>query len=172
MAAACLAAACGGGTPAAPPANTASAPASSAERPIRRPSPQIETTSDVSGVSANGGIARLTVRVTLPPDLHVQANKPRDPALIPTELTVAAPAGFTVVDITYPEPVDFNQAGASQPLAVYPNVFDLVVRLKVPPGAASATPVAASLRYQACNDVLCFAPANAVASWLLTIPGA
>lgn len=167
-----LAAACGGGGGnAAPPAAApAPAPASSAETPIRRPTPQVESTADLSGVTAAGGTARLVVRVTLPPDLHVQANKPRDPALIPTELSITPPAGTTLVDVTYPEPIDFNQAGATQPLAVYPNIFDIVVRLKVAPGLAPATPVAATLRYQACNDVLCFAPANADIRWTLTVP--
>lgn len=171
---ACLAVACGGGNGDAAPAGAAvSAPASqgsSADTPIRRPTPQVDTTADLSNVTAAGGTARLVLRVTLPPDLHVQANQPRDPALIPTELSITPPAGTTLIDVTYPEPIDFNQAGATQPLAVYPNVFDIVVRLKVAPGLAAATPVTATLRYQACNDVLCFAPANTGVTWTLTVP--
>jgi DsbC/DsbD-like thiol-disulfide interchange protein len=174
LVAACLAAACGGGGNAAPPAGapvTDPAPqASSTATPIRRPTPQVDTTADLGGVTASGGTARLVVRVTLPPDLHVQANQPRDPALIPTELSITPPAGTALVDVTYPEPIDFNQAGATQPLAVYPNVFDIVVRLKVAPGLAASTPVTATLRYQACNDVLCFAPANTEVTWTLTVP--
>lgn len=174
---ACLTASCGGGGTAAPPAEAPAVaavtpPASSAGTPIRRPTPQVETTTDLSAVTASGGTARFVVRVTLPPDLHVQANQPRDPSLIPTELSIVPPAGTTLIDVTYPPPIDFNQAGATQPLAVYPNVFDIVVRLKVAPGFAVATPVTATLRYQACNDVLCFAPANADVTWTLTVPQA
>lgn len=173
LVAVCLAAACGGAGDAPPGEAPVAAPvprASAADTPIRRPTPQVDTTVDLSGVTSAGGTARLVVRVTLPPDLHVQANKPRDPALIPTELSITPPAGTTLVDVSYPEPIDFNQAGATQPLAVYPNVFDIVVRLKVMPGLAPATLVAATLRYQACNDVLCFAPANADIRWTLTVP--
>jgi DsbC/DsbD-like thiol-disulfide interchange protein len=141
-----------------------------AAAPIRRPAPEVETTADLSGITVRGGIARLVLRVTLREGLHVQANQPRDPALIPTVLTVEPPVGTALLDVAYPAPVDFNQAGASQPLAVYPNVFDIVVRLKVEPGLAAATPVTGTLRYQACNEVLCYAPANASATWMLTIP--
>ena len=35
-------------------------------------------------------------KVSLPEGLHTQSNKPRDPLLIPTELTIDAPAGVTV----------------------------------------------------------------------------
>jgi hypothetical protein len=39
------------------------------------------------------------------------ANKPRDPSLIPTELTIEPPAGVVVAEIVYPEPIDLKQAG-------------------------------------------------------------
>ena len=38
----------------------------------------------------------------LPDGFHVQSNKPRDPLLIPTELTVDAPAGVTVEEVVFP----------------------------------------------------------------------
>ena len=167
---AAMAVACGGDSTSAPAPAPAAAPAPVVnETPVRRPTPQLDTTADLSGVSAQGGIARLIVRLTLPPDLHVQANKPRDPALIPTEVTLGDMGGTSLVDITYPEPIDFNQAGAAQPLAVYPNVFDIVIRVRVPAGVTDAQ-VGATVRYQACNDVLCFAPARADATWMLSVP--
>lgn len=124
-----------------------------------------------SKVTAKGGSARLTLRVALPAGLHVQANKPRDPDLIPTVLTVEAPKGARVTQVTYPKAVDFAQAGAAQPLAVYPNVFDIVVQLTFAPGVVPGPlTVPATLRYQACNESLCFPPARADAKWALTVP--
>lgn len=168
---AALAAACGGGEqPPAPAPAPAAAPATTGvQAPTRRPTAELETSADLSAVTAQGGVARLVVRVSLPPELHVQSNQPRDAALIPTVLTVTPPEGTTLVDVTYPEAIDFQQAGAT--LAVYPNVFEIVVRLKVPRGMA-ATPVTGSLRYQACNDVLCFGPTRADVMWSVGVPQA
>jgi len=136
----------------------------------RRPNAELMTSAD-SKVTAKGGSARLTLRVALPAGLHVQANKPRDPDLIPTVLTVEAPKGAKIAQVIYPKPVDFAQAGAKQPLAVYPNVFDIVVQMTFAPGATPGPlTIPATLRYQACNESLCFPPARAEAKWALTIP--
>jgi DsbC/DsbD-like thiol-disulfide interchange protein len=136
----------------------------------RRPTAELMTSAD-SKVTARGGSARLTLRVALPSGLHVQANKPRDPDLIPTVLTVEAPKGAKIAQVIYPKPVDFAQAGAAQPLAVYPNVFDIVVQVSFAPGVAPGTlNIPATLRYQACNESLCFPPSKAEARWSLTVP--
>jgi DsbC/DsbD-like thiol-disulfide interchange protein len=136
----------------------------------RRPTAELMTSADAK-VTAKGGSARLTLRVALPAGLHVQANKPRDPDLIPTVLTVEAPKGAKIVETIYPKAMDFAQAGAKQPLAVYPNVFDIIVQMTFAPGVTpGALSIPATLRYQACNESLCFPPARADAKWALTIP--
>ena len=56
-----------------------------------------------------GTEARAAIRVSLAEGLHVNSNKPRDPALIPIVLTVEAPAGVTVEEIVYPEATDLAQ---------------------------------------------------------------
>src|SRR6476659_7950913 len=56
-----------------------------------------------------GTSARVALKVSLPEGLHVQSNKPRDPLLIPTELTVDAPPGVTVTEIVYPPSTDLKQ---------------------------------------------------------------
>src|SRR4051812_47822647 len=42
-----------------------------------------------------GSETRLALQVTLPDGYHVQSDKPRDPNLIPTVLTVEVPQGVT-----------------------------------------------------------------------------
>lgn len=134
-------------------------------RPVAKLTSQV-----VSKTAAPGGTVQLSLRVALPEGLHVQANKPRDPALIATVLTVEPPKGVSLIDVVYPKATDFAQAGASQPLAVYPNEFDIVVRVKLDPGVAPGSLVVpAKLRYQACNDSICFIPARAETSWTLAV---
>ena len=57
-----------------------------------------------------GATARLVLRVELPDGLHVQSHAPRDPALVPTVLTLDAPAGVTIEEISYPAGVDLAPA--------------------------------------------------------------
>lgn len=117
-----------------------------------------------------GTTVRLVAHIRLPEGLHVQSNKPRDPDLIPTDLTVVVPKGVSMVDIVYPKASDLAVPGFKQPLAVYPNEFDIVVRIKLAPGAAAgALPIPGTLRYQACNDSVCFPPARATLTWMVQV---
>ena len=116
-----------------------------------------------------GTEVRLALKVTLPDGLHVQSDKPRDPLLIATELAVDAPAGATVAEVVFPTPVDLKQTGADQPLAVFEQTFIVGVRLSIAPTATGELVVPARLRYQACNDKMCFAPASATTQWTLQV---
>lgn len=144
------------------------APQLAAAQPAR---PRAEVTAVVptSPVTA-GATARVSLTVRLPEDVHVQAHEPRDPSLIATVLTVEAPPGITVEAITYPPPTELTQTGRRDPLAVLGPEFAIDARLAVgaaTPAGELAVPVV--LRYQACNDRVCFPPARATATWTLAV---
>ncbi len=117
-----------------------------------------------------GDRARVALQVSLPEGLHVQSNRPRDPSLIPTELSVEAPAGVTVREIVYPPSSDLASAGSDQPLAVFERAFtigaELTIAGTVAPGEVK---VPVRLRYQACDAQVCYAPATAAAEWILDV---
>ena len=119
---------------------------------------------------AAGTTTSVSLRVELPDGVHVQAHKPTDPMLIPTVLTIDAPPGVTVGSVRYPSPDELRQAGRAEALLVLGPVFDIAVTLTVaadtPPGMRS---VPAVLRYQACNDEVCFPPARVAAAWTVTV---
>ena len=124
---------------------------------------------DADGARA-GDRVRGALTVTLPEGFHVQSNKPRDPDLIPTELTVEAPAGVTVTEVVFPAPIDVTLAGSNQPLAVFERTFSIGVQFALAPNvAAGRIDVPARLRYQACDDKACFAPTNATATWTINV---
>ena len=120
--------------------------------------------------AAPGDTVRAALRVTLAEGLHANANKPRDPSLIPLVLTVTPTAGVTVEEIVYPEPTDLRQENVPQPLSVYEREFLIGAVLRVAP---TATPgpleVPLRLRYQACNEKLCFLPTSVQAAWTLQV---
>jgi len=132
--------------------------------------PRAEVTAEAVPAVAPGAGTRLTLKVRLPADVHVQAHEPRDPSLIPTVLTVEAPPGLTVEGMHYPSPTELTQAGRADTLLVLGPEFEVEVDVRIAPGTApGALSVPAVLRYQACNDHVCFAPARATASWPLRV---
>jgi DsbC/DsbD-like thiol-disulfide interchange protein len=135
------------------------------------PRPRAIVTPIVEADGAQAGTTvRVALRVSLPAGVHVQSNKPRDPSLIATALTLDLPVGITVDEIAYPEPTDLPQSGQAQPLAVFDQKFDVGVRLTVSPGmAAGVVRVPARLRYQACDASTCYIPAREDLQWALRI---
>jgi len=123
--------------------------------------------------AAPGAAVRAALRVSLPEGLHANAHKPRDPKLIPVVLTVNAPATVTIEEIVYPEPTDLRQENAAEPLSVYEHEFVIGVALRLAPDAAAGTvEIPVRLRYQACNEKLCYLPTTVQSSWSLHIaPG-
>ena len=117
-----------------------------------------------------GTKARAALLVTLPERFHVQSNAPRDPAFIPTVLTIEPPAGVKVEEIVFPPATDLKQAGQSQPLAVFEHEFAIGVQFDlattIPSGAIE---IPARIRYQACDDKLCYAPVTADVRWSLVV---
>ncbi|MBS1817594.1 MAG: thioredoxin family protein [Acidobacteria bacterium] len=117
-----------------------------------------------------GDDLKVGVAVTLADGLHVQSNAPRDPAFIPTVVTVSPPSGVTVEEIVFPVASDLRQQGSTQPLAVFEHQFTIGVRLNV---AASATPgeliIPGRLRYQTCDEAMCYAPTTTPVSWTVRV---
>ena len=134
-----------------------------------KPTAELTAVAERAGVHAGNRI-RLALKVILPAGLHVQANTPRDPLLIPTVLTIDAPAGVRVVETVYPKSTDLTQAGQAVPLAVFDHEFVVGVNVEIgralPLGDLS---VPARLRYQACDDRVCFAPTTVRFAWTLRV---
>jgi thioredoxin:protein disulfide reductase len=132
-----------------------------------------QLTTLVESEAPSGGSARAALQVTLPEELHVQSNRPRDPSLIPTVLTIDAPPGVRVGEIVFPAAIDFPQIGQAEPLAVFGSSFAIGARFDlgagVPPGPVE---IPGTLRYQACDENLCYPPATAPVRWTLNVVGA
>ena len=101
----------------------------------------------------------------------MQANKPRDPSLIPTVLALTPPDGVTVDDISYPAPSELAQKDRKETLAVLGPEFTIEIKATLAAGvAAGELKIPGVLRYQACNDSVCFAPTRANAEWTVRSP--
>jgi len=136
---------------------------------LRRPQATITPLVERPGVHA-GDSVRLALQVSLPEGLHTQSNAPLDPTLIPTVLTIAAPAGVAIDEVVYPKTTDLAQTGQDKPLKVFEREFAIGVQVTLAPGTPEGDLIVpARLRYQACDESMCFSPATAEAQWTIRV---
>lgn len=100
---------------------------------------------------------KQTLKAVILPGFHVNSDKPRDEYLIPLKLTWDAPGPLESKSITYPTPEEMELNGVK--MLVYtgtvPIETSFAVSKDAPKGEAKIT---GKLRYQACNEHMCFAP--------------
>jgi thiol:disulfide interchange protein DsbD len=117
-----------------------------------------------------GGRVRAAVVVRVPEGFHLQSNAPRDPSLIPTTLALDVPDGLRAVEVVFPQATDFTLVGQTEPLAVFEHEFPIGVEFELDRTLAPGpVDVPARLRYQACDDKLCFAPTTLDLRWTLNV---
>lgn len=127
---------------------------------------------ETDGVHA-GTRTRVAVRAALSAGFHVNSNAPTDELLVPTVLSLEPPAGITVEGLAFPEASLLEQEGADQPLRVFGEQFSIGVTLSVAPDLAPAIYVVpATLRYQACDETMCYFPASAEVTFEIAVVAA
>ena len=115
-----------------------------------------------------GSTAHVALAVTLDPGFHVNSNTPLDDFLIPTVLTLDPPAGISLDALAFPEAILLDQNG--EKLAVFEEEFLVGAALALDAALAPGSyTVPGTLRYQACNDRMCFTPKNASIQFDLTV---
>ncbi len=117
-----------------------------------------------------GTTFRVAVRAQLDAGFHVNSNAPLEDFLIPTALTLDPPAGIELEAFAWPEPIMLSQKGADGPLAVFEETFVIGAALSLAPDLEpGAYNVPATLRYQACDDTMCYLPATAQLAFPLVV---
>ena len=110
--------------------------------------------------AVQGGTFQVAVVANVADGFHVNAHRPTEKWLIPTELTTGALVGVTVEPAYYPKPVEKVLAFSDgDKLALYEGTFTVGLNVRVAktlaPGKYTLKGV---LGYQACNDQMCMAP--------------
>ncbi len=123
---------------------------------------------------AAGSEVRAALEVRLPAGYHTNSNKPRETNLIPLTIRFGPlPAGIGVKEVVFPDAIDLVQKGASQPLSVFDGDFAIGALLTVAPNTpAGDVRVPVEMRYQACNETMCFIPVRIPTSWSFTVGAA
>ncbi|UCF81673.1 MAG: DUF255 domain-containing protein [Acidobacteriota bacterium] len=139
--------------------------------PAEEESP-VEASASVSpGEARPGQKVELVVRLDIAEKWHVNARKPREEYLIPTEVRVEnLPEGLKAGEVDYPKEKLVKLGFSDAPLAVYDGRTEISVPLTVAkdaqPGPRTLT---AKVRFQACDDSRCLPPEERTVSATLEI---
>ena len=106
-----------------------------------------------------GRAAQAVVVMDIPSGFHVHSNRPLERFLIATNLQIDAPKGMKIGPVLYPRAVLRKLKFSRKKVAVYEGRALMRFNLTVPANFGSdSTELKARLRYQSCNDELCFPP--------------
>ena len=111
----------------------------------------------VGVVVKKGATIDVKVSATLNEGFHLNSHTPTEDYLIPLSLKWEGP--LEEVETVYPKPQMEKYSFDDKPLSVLTGQFPLVTKFKAAGGAAPG-PVTMNgkVRYQACNNTMCFAP--------------
>ena len=142
------------------------------------PAPQTPPNIRINGFLASdkaqrGRPIRAAVVLEIPDGFHVNSNKPLASYLIATELKFEAPKGVRVGPVTYPRALLRTFKFSKDKLSVYEGRAIMRFNVTVPANFDSGSAqVKARLRYQSCNEELCFPPQTREVTIPIQIVGA
>jgi len=120
------------------------------------------------GKIARGRTARVTVEMNIPHGYHVHSNRPLEKFLIATQLQVEAPGGLRVGPVMYPRALLRQLKFSKNRVAVYEGRVTMRFNVTVPRNfSTGSAEIKARVRYQSCDDEVCFPPlTKEVKVWL------
>ena len=116
-----------------------------------------------------GATIKLFVDVIPDPKVHVYAPGAKD--YLPIALEITPADGVTAGKLTYPKAQDWYFEPLKEHVPVFSAPFRLVQDVAIGRAVKPGTSVTVSgvLKYQACDDTICFNPVSAPVSWTLTV---
>ncbi len=122
--------------------------------------PNIKVTAALAADKVQRGrTVQGTVVMDIPSGFHVNSSRPLEKFLIATQLKIETPKGFRVGAVIYPRAVLRNFRFSKNRVSVYEGRatmrFSVMVPANFPSGASE---LKGYLRFQSCNDEVCFPP--------------
>ena len=110
----------------------------------------------------------LAVDFDLRAGLHVYAPGVHD--YLPIEWRLTPPPDWTAAPVSFPEPQTLRLEAIQETVPAYQGHVRLTRELTVPPGAQPGTvTLSGTLRYQACDDTMCYIPETLPLAWTLRV---
>ena len=125
------------------------------------------TTSVSAATVAPGGKVTLQLDVTPKPKMHVYA--PGQEGYIPIQVTLTAAPALTVGKTKYPAGETYVMPALNETMLVYAKPFRITQPITVASSASGTVTVKGTVRYQACDDTICFLPKTIPVEWTVTV---
>jgi DsbC/DsbD-like thiol-disulfide interchange protein len=126
------------------------------------------TMSTGAATVAPGKTVSLYVDVVPKAKMHVYAPDQTD--YIPIELKIETASGFRAQAIKYPASEPFYFEPLKETQRVYSKAFRIIQPITVAQNAAASTlTVKGTVRYQACDDAICYLPQTIPVSWKVVV---
>jgi Thiol:disulfide interchange protein DsbD, N-terminal len=116
---------------------------------------------------ARGGKVTLIVDVTPGPRMHVYA--PGQQGYIAIALTLDADPGLAAAKAKYPAGEKYVMPALNETMLVYAKPFRITQDVTIKSAASGTKTIKGTLRYQACDDAICFLPKTIPVEWTVTI---
>jgi hypothetical protein len=135
--------------------------------------PHLTTATSASPTAAAPARAGSTIKlfVDVIPDAKIHVYAPGAKDYLPIALEIAPAAGVTVGKLTYPKAQDLYFEPLNEHVPVFSAPFrlvqDVTIGRAVKPGQSLT--LTGVLKYQACDDKICFNPVSAPLSWTVTL---
>jgi DsbC/DsbD-like thiol-disulfide interchange protein len=134
--------------------------------------PPVETahlslvTSASAATVAGGGKVTLRLDVTPKPKMHVYA--PGQQGYIPIQLTLSDDA-VTPAKPKYPAGETFVMPALNETQLVYARPFRITEDVTLKRDARGDVTIKGTVRYQACDDTICYLPKTVPVEWTVTV---
>jgi DsbC/DsbD-like thiol-disulfide interchange protein len=125
------------------------------------------TTSTSAATVAPGERLSLHVDVSPKPKMHVYAPDQTD--YIPIELKVEPASSFKAQAIHYPTAEQFFFAPLKETQRVYSKPFRITLPITLAQNAALPLTIKGTVRYQACDDAICYLPQTVGVNWKVAV---
>jgi thiol:disulfide interchange protein DsbD len=142
------------------------------------PPPMPQANIGVNGVFATdkaqqGRAVQAAVVLDIPGGFHVNANRLTNKFLIPTELKLDAPKGWRVSAVSYPRAIVRKLSFSKDPVQLYEGRAVMRFTVTVPANFNKGqTELRARVKYQSCNNEVCYPPTSRDITMPIAIVGA
>ncbi|HEY0004287.1 MAG TPA: protein-disulfide reductase DsbD N-terminal domain-containing protein [Pyrinomonadaceae bacterium] len=120
-----------------------------------------------------GRVVQAAVVVDIPHGYHINANRLIGKIGVPTTLKIEAPGGIKISPIAYPRPLVRKLKFSDDQLALYEGRAVMRFSITIPANYEQGlTELRARVRYQSCNEELCFPPTTREVRMPIGIVGA
>jgi hypothetical protein len=125
------------------------------------------TTSVSAAAAARGGKVTLQIDVTPKAKMHVYA--PGQDGYIPIQLALTADPAFTAAKAKYPAGEKYVMPAINETQIVYATPFRITDEITLAGSASGTVIVKGSVKYQACDDAICYLPKTVPVEWTINV---